>query len=128
MKRKDHPTVSKICPPSGPGKRADYGIYLNENLVGMIIWCRSSWKLWRVRRGSRIGDPCAIKHYTDHLELITTFDLLKDAKFFARRSFNSEYIHQTDSAAKPAKERRSCPDDEEEAVLDRPVNHILVTL
>ena len=80
MTKKDHAVIRKVCPPSGPGKRADYGVYHGENLVGMITWCRSTWKLWKVKRGSRIEDPCTMKHYTDHLDLITSFDLLKDAK------------------------------------------------
>jgi hypothetical protein len=109
MTRKDHPAIRKVCPPSGPGKRADYGIYFGDNLVGLITYCNSSWKLWKVKRGSRIDDPCAIKHYTDHLDLIMRFNLLKDARFFAKRAFTSEYLHRLDSAVRPAMERRSCP-------------------
>lgn len=130
MTRKDHPAIRKVCPPSGPGKRADYGIYFSDNLVGMITYCNSSWKLWKVKRGSRIDDPCVIKHYTDHLDLIMRFNLLKDARFFAKRAFTSEYLHRQDSAQRPARERRSCPGQvkEDSTSSEQPIGRELVIL
>ena len=128
MKKRQYPVVRKVCPPSGPGKRVDYGIYHGDDLVGLIIRCKSAWKILKVKRGARISDPCALKHYTDHFDLVVTFDFLRDAKFFARRSFTSEYLHQLDSAAKPVKERRTCPELEEEVSSSGYPTGRLVTL
>lgn len=107
-RQEHHPVIRKVCPPTGPGKRADYGIYHEGDLVGMITWRASAWKLWKVKRGSRIEDPGTIKHYTDHLDPVMTFGLLKDAKSFARRAFTTEYLHQMDRSSRPAEERREC--------------------
>lgn len=69
-------------------KCKDKGLYYGDELVGAIIRVGEKWSVWRIRDYCQPLDRADLAMYEEHMEHLTDFESLHDAREYVRGPFS----------------------------------------